>query len=123
MRVRKRIFIVPILVSFFLVFYGNGYARVSGPCVNCHTMHNSQNGTAMATKMNSTFSGFEKDSTPNNFLLVSDCLGCHSSANSGEAISGIGAPIVYTIGAEPAFGFDDGTHYHGLAGGNFDEKV
>ena len=81
-------------------------------------MHNSQNGTTMATIMNSTYTGFEIDATPNETLLISDCLGCHSSTVSTEDISSIGAPIVYNTSG-PDYGFDDGSNKHGLAGGNF----
>jgi len=38
-------------------------ARVSGPCANCHTMHNSQNGGAM---------NFDDTSAPNHFLSCLD---------------------------------------------------
>jgi predicted CXXCH cytochrome family protein len=110
---RKIAIILPILACFFLVFYGNGYARVSGVCSNCHTMHNSQDGTAMAKDDSGN-----PASTSYIGLTLKSCLGCHSSTVTNEAISSIGAPIVYTAGG-PDFGFDDGTNKHGLAGGNF----
>jgi predicted CXXCH cytochrome family protein len=116
---RKIIFIPPSIV-FCLIFISiSAFAKISsGPCSNCHTMHNSQNGTTMATIMNSTYTGFEIDATPNETLLITDCLGCHSSTVSNEGISSIGAPSVFnTLG--PDYGFDDGSNKHGLAGGNF----
>jgi len=91
-------------------------AVVTGTCVNCHTMHNSQGGSAMvhsgsgASWDGGTISG--GDSTvPLANLLVSGCVGCHSNA-SGETIVTIGTtkvPIVYNL-TEPN---------KPLAGGNF----
>ncbi|MDY7000826.1 MAG: cytochrome c3 family protein [Thermodesulfobacteriota bacterium] len=80
---------------------------VSGPCSNCHIMHNSQ-GNSMV----------DPDG-PNEKLLTTDCLGCHSSTSGSEGISSIGAPIVYNSAA-PTFGnkYKDGPN-QGLAGGNF----
>jgi len=90
-------------------------ARVSGPCSNCHTMHNSQDGTSMAV----TSTG-APDATPNAELLKTDCLGCHSANDGGTWKNSVGAPIVYntiqpTYGPDPA---EDGKS-QGLAGGNF----
>ena len=76
-------------------------------------MHNSQNGTAMAKD-----DAGNPTSTSYLGMTLYSCLGCHSSTNSSEAISGIGAPIVYNTGG-PSYGFNDGSYYHGLAGGNF----
>lgn len=110
---RKVAITFTIFACFFLVFYGNVYAMVSGNCSNCHTMHNSQNGTSVA-----------KDDSGNPVatsyigMTIYSCLGCHSSSNPAEYMSGIGAPIVYNTGG-PSYGFYDGTNYHGLAGGNF----
>ncbi|MGM0416361.1 MAG: hypothetical protein ACQEQK_05335 [Thermodesulfobacteriota bacterium] len=57
-------------VLFLLLFSTCGYAMVSGPCSNCHTMHNSQNGEDVS------------GSGPNQALLNNDCVGCHSSSGS-----------------------------------------
>lgn len=75
------------------------FAAVTGDCVNCHTMHNSQDGNVVLA------------AGPNESLTNLDCIGCHSSAGSAT-INTIGAsrvPIVYnhTAPASP------------LAGGNF----
>src|SRR4030042_2464236 len=56
------------IVSLLLVTYGSSYA-ISGACVNCHTMHNSQNGTRMADQ-----------DTPYGYLLRAGCISCHSGA-------------------------------------------
>ncbi len=47
-------------------------SRVTGPCVSCHTMHNSQDNLWVAD------SGI-----PNPALLVAGCIGCHTGQNDG----------------------------------------
>jgi hypothetical protein len=109
--VKKIVIILCILVCSSLIFTGNGYARVSGACSDCHTMHYSQNGTTLSDW---------GSAGPYNVLLINNCLGCHSSTDNSEAVTSLGAPVVYTIGSAPDFGFQDaGSNYHGLAGGNF----
>ncbi len=87
-------------LSLFFVF-NSASAKVSGSCANCHTMHNSQGGSALNSDAIET-------------LLANDCVGCHS-ATSGSTWKDAttGAPIVYNI-AEPSF-----NDAKGLAGGNF----
>ena len=63
------------LVSVGLL-YGVAYAAVSGPCVNCHTMHASQDGTSML------FSS-DVDGDPNEALTRAGCIGCHGQDPSG----------------------------------------
>jgi hypothetical protein len=79
-------------------------ARMSGPCDNCHTMHNSQNAQAMATV------GGESGSSPNLFLTRGSCVGCHAmgTANKIEMLGTTAVPQVLHI---------DGSG--DLAGGNF----
>ncbi len=67
-------------------------------CVNCHTMHNSQDGAAIDT---SAASGNA------NLLLNSTCLGCHTGTNNGVALK----HFVLDDSADPT-----ATQ---LAGGNF----
>lgn len=60
-------------------------ARVTGPCANCHTMHNSQNGSPINA------------GGPQNTLLTTNCVGCHSSTSSSTIVT-LGStqiPIVY----------------------------
>ncbi len=92
-------------VALLLGVPGLALAKVSGPCVDCHTMHNSQAGVSMAY----TMSGATKDYTggPNKGLLNTDCVGCHQGVNSGGAV-----PYVFDSGG-PTYGTDT------LAGGNF----
>lgn len=75
-------------------------AKVTGPCVNCHTMHNSQDGTSVSTD------------GPYETLLTDDCVGCHSSTSSSTTypLGNSTVPVVNYTGGEPV-------DY--LAGGNF----
>ncbi|HUV49889.1 MAG TPA: cytochrome c3 family protein [Anaerolineae bacterium] len=109
-KISKRFAIPAILVAFLffaLIIPGISSAKVTGPCVNCHTMHNSQGGTEMATY------GADgkpwKTDTVQPVLLRSTCLGCHGmgTGNNIENIGGSEIPQVYHT---------NGTD---LAGGNF----
>ncbi len=74
-------------------------AAVRGVCSNCHTMHNSQDGSLIQP-------------SPDSHLLTEDCVGCHSSSGS-ETIVTLGntrIPIVFNTTAYPSAP---------LAGGNF----
>jgi len=106
MKYQRNIYVLSIIVLLYLVLvYSSGDAQ-TGPCVNCHTMHNSQNGTAMATY------GADgkpwKGTGPYGALVRGDCLGCH----------GIGTSKIVTIGGSdiPQVYHTDATD---LAGGNF----
>lgn len=86
-------------------------ARVGGPCVNCHTMHNSQNGLSVT----------EDGKGPFPALTVDDCVGCHSSSGSETIIdmgSGTRIPIVFNTAGAPTYP-PDGSSSSALAGGNF----
>ena len=96
-----------VLLSFCLVFwlvlmmFPDSWARVQGPCVDCHTMHNSQNGSAMVTN------------GPFRALTRGDCVGCHTGTNTGSN------NIPYILSdSEPTYG-DVGISGNTLAGGNF----
>ena len=53
---------------------GNALAKAKGECVNCHTMHNSQNGAAMV----------DGGGGPVEALLAyQSCLACHTGSNEG----------------------------------------
>ncbi|MBU0484665.1 MAG: hypothetical protein KKB30_09145 [Proteobacteria bacterium] len=82
-----------------ILMAGTAYAGVTGPCGNCHTMHNSQDGNTM---------GSADYITGNDQLLVTDCVGCHSSSTGNTIVNN--TPIVYNSVAltQPE-----------LAGGNF----
>ncbi|MDF1578370.1 MAG: cytochrome c3 family protein [Desulfobulbales bacterium] len=104
-------------------------ARVSGPCYACHTMHNSQGGTAQVivdptspTNVGWTAGGIIGGSaevnSPQQYLLKTNCVGCHSATGTTArtiniaGIAGSQAPIVWNIG-------DTANPTLDLAGGNF----
>jgi len=73
--------IVALLSVAALALAGNAFA-LQGSCVNCHTMHNSQDGSAM---------NFDLSATANAQLLrAGTCGGCHADAIAG----GLGVPRV-----------------------------
>lgn len=94
---------------------------VTGPCANCHTMHNSQNGESVVeNSSNSNLKIPVSANGPNQWLLKIDCLGCHSANNGSTSQDPVtGAPIVYNTSV-PTYGnrYKDGPN-QGLAGGNF----
>lgn len=107
-----------ILTALVLLSLSSAFAlaAVTGDCVNCHTMHNSQDGnTVVDTSDNKSVAQMN--------LLTSDCLGCHSNTNGNQTILNIGTgntsrvPIVFTSSA-PTYP-PDGTSSSVLAGGNF----
>ncbi|MFH1217109.1 MAG: hypothetical protein V1706_11475 [Pseudomonadota bacterium] len=73
---------------------------ISGPCSNCHTMHNSQDGAVVDLD----------GGGPNHFLTVASCTGCHAMG-SGSKIETLGASQVPQVRHTDATG--------DLAGGNF----
>ena len=94
-------------IVFFLSLPLPLFAKVTGLCSNCHTMHNSQNGTPVTmpdTPSNTIgwgsdgkLSGGSADNTPSNNLLVTNCVGCHSSSTASTTITTGSSivPIVY----------------------------
>ncbi len=79
------------------------------PCIDCHTMHNSQNRSTML---------LVGDTTLNPSLLRTECTGCHQGTKGASPVNSFNAPIVlYTAdpGLPPA---DEGPGYM-TAGGNF----
>ena len=100
---RKKLLSWSLAMAISLLLYGGGiaYAKVTGVCANCHTMHNSQGGAVLGA------------SGPYETLLKGDCVGCHSHVSETQTYS-LGTSIVpvvnYTGGSAPT------DH---LAGGNF----
>ncbi|MCD6198798.1 MAG: cytochrome c3 family protein [Deltaproteobacteria bacterium] len=79
-------------------------AKVTGPCFNCHTMHNSQGGEVV----------FATGPLP--ALLNNECKGCHAGINDGSNMT----PYVLMTESEPTYrttGTEADTDT--LAGGNF----
>lgn len=99
-----------VLLIFSLVLFIPGHVQAVvtvGACSDCHTIHNSQGDVLVAYKLNTTYSGFVEDIYPNEMLLVSDCVGCHTSTGSSTIVSSV--PIIFNTGAFSS----------PLAGGNF----
>lgn len=67
------IFLCLLGLSVFFLTVSPLIAMVSGPCSNCHTMHNSQNGLAV---------NFDGDATPNRYLTRGTCVGCHAQGTT-----------------------------------------
>lgn len=80
-------------------------AKVTGVCSNCHTMHNSQGGSAVAKEYSS--GSLVGDTTPNPCLLSFDCIGCHFSSTATTIVNN--TPIILNSTSPTA----------PLAGGNF----
>ncbi len=100
---RGGLLIVAALVVMLGVSTVPALAKVSGPCVNCHTMHNSQNGQLVDPDQ------------PNRYLLnqgADPCVACHTGSNSGGGSDTGTTPYVYST-TEPNYGTNT------LAGGNF----
>jgi len=109
---RLREYITILFAVSFVLFSPNGInAEVHGMCSNCHTVHNSQGDESVAYQLNSGFTGYDTvEIPPKNYLLITDCAGCHSS--TGTATIEVGdnnTPIV----------FNTSSFSNPLAGGNF----
>jgi hypothetical protein len=103
---RKTLIILSLMLLSVVLVYGTASA-VTGQCANCHTMHNSQDGSPV------TATG------PYNRLLTNDCVACHT-APTGSQNGGTGfGPAVLHTGSEPGGAGgetgDGATH----AGGDF----
>lgn len=83
-------------------------ARVTGECVECHTMHNSQDGTEMM--YNDTIdTGLERA------LTRGSCVGCHTGTNTGANV----IPYVDDRTAVPNYFEPADATGNTLAGGSF----
>lgn len=77
-------------------------AKATGPCVNCHTMHNSQDGADVASELSGALTN-----------AGAGCIGCHTGVNG----DGKNIPYVMSSGA-PTYN-PDGSGSGTLAGGSF----
>jgi predicted CXXCH cytochrome family protein len=110
----KKIALILIVVAGAAVLLslspGPLMAKVTGRCDNCHTMHFSQNGSAPGLPGFPTTPPYDNwtATTPQRYLLVNSCIGCHTGTNNGSNI------IPYVLDTvQPTFGVNT------LAGGNF----
>jgi predicted CXXCH cytochrome family protein len=105
----KEYYILLVLILLFIVLvFTSGEAKVTGSCANCHTMHNSQNNSAMAT-YGATGQPW-KGTGPFRFLVRGDCLGCHGMGTSNKIVTIGGSEIPQVYHTDPS---------GDLAGGNF----
>ena len=98
--IMKKLQILFLTVALMLLTYSISFAKATGACVNCHTMHNSQNGSAV------------ESGGPYKALTKGNCVGCHTGTNDGSN----SIPYVLQTSA-PTYNFD-GTKTT-LAGGSF----
>jgi len=93
-------------------------AAVKGVCSICHTMHNSQQGSAVAFTRDSSGQIMISEQPLAN-LLKTDCLGCHSNAGAETIVDleGEQVPVVLNF-TEPIYP-PDGSATSTLAAGNF----
>ncbi|MCD6137863.1 MAG: hypothetical protein J7J91_04650, partial [Deltaproteobacteria bacterium] len=113
---KKWSWLAVVLVSVMLLFTGVAVAKVSGPCVNCHTMHYSQHGkkpgeTGFPTE--SPYDLWTGTGGPYGALLVDSCVGCHSGATALKGTSNE-IPVVLRTTAPSGTGPEKS-----LAGGDF----
>lgn len=85
---------------------------ISGKCSNCHTMHNSQSGSAEVQLYEQGGTISTEVGTPQAYLLKANCIGCHAGDTGKQ--NDFDAPIVLHT-TDP--GGQGGTHT--LAGGDF----
>ncbi|MFH1673464.1 MAG: cytochrome c3 family protein [Pseudomonadota bacterium] len=92
--------LVMIAVGTLLFISHAVHAKVTGSCANCHTMHNSQNGSEVVTD-------------PQPALTVNNCVGCHSSnlSSTTYTLGDSTVPVVNALSEPVAENY--------LAGGNF----
>ncbi len=116
----KNMLIASVAIAAAVALPSLAAAKVSGPCGNCHTMHNSQDGGAMASTGAFDPSGGlpaagDEDTTPNGALLRYGCIGCHTGDNIGGTV-----PFVMSAAAGgPTYGVAGVGATDTLAGGNF----
>jgi len=101
-KIMKKVFMTLFFIALSVVLVnGYAYAKVSGTCSACHTMHNSEDGVP---------NNFDDDATPNAKLLKGGCVGCHAQ-NTADNVVDLVIPQVWHFNATD------------LAGGNFDGVV
>jgi hypothetical protein len=121
MMVRKGLIFQGILVVM-LALPALCEAAVKGTCSVCHTMHNSEQGVAVAFTVDGTGQIGGRTLREEAFakLLKTDCIGCHSYGGAETLVEmgeGGKVPIVLNF-IEPTYP-PDGSTTSTLAGGNF----
>jgi len=92
MTVRKG-WVLSVALAVNLILPTLCHTSITETCSVCHTMHNSEQGTAVAYTLDSSGQRVISDQ-PFDQLLKTDCLGCHSQAGA-ETINSLGGINVY----------------------------
>ena len=113
---KKWSWLTVVIVGVTLLFSGVAVAKVSGPCVDCHTMHYSQHGkkpgeTGFPTEP--PYDLWTGTEGPYEALLVDSCVGCHSGATARKGTNNE-IPVVLRTSDPGATGPGQS-----LAGGDF----
>ncbi len=95
---RKFLFAIVVAATGGIMLNPVNASAITAACATCHVMHASQIATGGST------------STPLDYLLKSDCLGCHTGTNSTDGSAPV-TPYVYSDGTA--------TLAKSLAGGDF----
>jgi len=130
---KKGLIIILIAFTAMLMVYGPAHAKVKGLCVDCHTMHNSENNLPMAVTADTGWSGGalsgDPQAEPNPHLTKASCIGCHTNSGSETivtAASGTGInriPIVRNI-TEPVDPLAGGNFYYvDILGNNYGHNI
>ena len=92
-----------LLVCLIIALPTLSEGRVTGICSDCHTMHFSQDGDSSAFDVTS----------PQQSLLNTTCIGCHSSTDDTTIDTSMGGatPIVFNNGTAPATPLSGGNFY------------
>lgn len=83
---KKTFFVVLLAVMALVLVNGVSNAAITGTCGNCHTMHNSQDGTNVTLEND----GVTLTSTPRDYLLIGGCVYCHVESGAGKTAAGGG---------------------------------
>lgn len=98
-----------ITCALLLLCGSSAWAAVTGQCSDCHTMHNSQDGTTVVPELGRS-------------LTTGDCVGCHTGDNGVDASN---IPYVFHSADEYGPDYDSGGNLindgasNSLAGGSF----
>ena len=139
---KSKLFATAVLIFFVMALAPNLLqAKVKGVCSDCHTMHNSQDGIAMAVEWDSVYGSTSADNTPNNTLLrYAQCLGCHkgtynitdkwpmvwddtNATATNYPATGVLVENTISAGGNFAWVEDDDTFGHNIASGDPDDTL
>jgi len=122
----KKIILISLsVICYLFIVHIYADAKVTGNCVNCHTMHYSQNGTI---PQNASAGG------PFNYLLKGSCIGCHGMNMGQNIVNGIpqvlhsnatdlaGGNFAYLLGFKGS-GASDAKGHNVIDFGNIDDTL